>query len=514
MVTNGGEGPDSVKVIRDGILIKKSLEGGGQSPVPRVRFDLISKREDTVDVRFVDPLPETLSSEQVVFDPDEDTEYTVRGPHSVTFEARLQPGREYVTHYTVREPPNGLDGLLQAPQLESVEVVDVDEEPTGGAAESADRSASELAEPVETTEKRGGLASLKGLLTPSGGRGRGSMATEADEERRPEIVPPSQPGGIPATRTTTNGISVVRRLSLEQGGLLASIEVAATDRDGPVTVVVRDPVPGAIPLRDIEFHPSYSPDSGRISGDVVSFRLTLDPEQRHEIKYGAIPWGPLTVEDCRQVQTGLTPQFEIYEAEAASPETPDVTFGELFGEEPETDTVAEGDLLFERIVRAIEADDVDAATIDSFRNRLEVGKLPGSLDARIRHLESKTAEFSAYAETIQAFLDQHGPAAAAFEAMEDEITALRSQLEEVEDTRSAVRQRLDRLATELEQVDEASASRVRRLRDQLDSLESVHGQDVAQLEATLEEIQGDLESLHSDVEAEQERWSELSAIFD
>ena len=517
MVTNPDEGPDSVKVIRDGILIKKSLEGSGKTPVPRVRFDLVSKREDVVRVRFVDPLPETLSSEQVVFDPDDETDYAVGGPHSVTFEARLQPGREYVTHYTVHEPPNGLEGLLQAPRLESIEVVDTEEKPVDPT--SADRE--ETADTVDSSAKTGGLASLKGLLSPSASRESVSLGTDEstalDVGAQTEIVPAEEPDGIPTIRTSTAGITLERALSLEDGALLTTIDVSLIDRDAAVSVVVTDRVPGTVALREVEFNPSQAPDTGRITDDDVTFRLDLSPEENRVVTYGAIPWVPLDAGDLRQLQSRVPPQFEIVAGGAGNQTpvgAPDVTLSELFDEELETVSVPDGADLAERVVHAIVSDEVDETIIDSLRERLGVGELPGSHDARLRHLETRTAEFSAYAETIETFLDQHGPAAEAFGSLEDEITELRSALEGLEENRTAVRHRLDRLATDLEQVDEASATRVRRLRDQLDSLESVHNQDISQLEGSLKSIQDDLQALHGEVEAEQERWSTLSEAFD
>lgn len=514
MSVNGGEGPDSVKVIRNGILIKKSLEGRGDSPVPRVRFDLVSKREDPVAIRFVDYLPEGLTAEQIVFDPDRSTEFSIGDRGSVRFETQLQPGREFATHYTINEPPNGTDGLLQAPQLESIEAVDGDrivDEKRDGAGDSSTGEETE-----RSPSDDGGLSSLKGLLS----RAPESPAKGSDETDEPSTTVegpddsvPAEPSGVPSVQTTTEGVTVTRRLSVEGNGILATIQVRAPQRADECSVVVTDRVATMFDIDVIDYHPSYRPDHGRISTDSVRFRVSIDADQRREIKYGMILWEPVDREDIRANHAQHPPEIELLETyvPAGGPAT---TLADLFGEDPHLRDGPDGAAILDRIGRAVAAGSVEESSIEKLRDELGVGDVPGSLDARLSHLESRTAEFSAYADTIQTFLDQHGPVAEVFAELENDVKSIRAGLDRFEEQRATIRSRLDRLASDLEQVDQSSATRVRRLRDQLDSLESVHDQDISRVETSLDEVQANLEALQAEVEAEQERWYALSEVFD
>lgn len=520
MSTNGGDGPDSVKVIRAGILIEKSLEGGGSSPVPRVRFDLISKRDEPVTVQFVDRLPESLSSDQVVVDPDSQESYAVGGPHSVIFEAELQPGREYVTHYTVREPTNGLEGLLQAPQIKSVEPIQTEHgppEPDRPTVESEATDEGGSGEPAAAEAT--GIGSIKSLLFQSEADEKVGTPTsapdDADEITTEEVTEPE----IPPVTTTLEGVTVSRTVSLRQRGLVATILIATTDIDEPLTVQAVDRFPAELDIEEIAFHPEYEPSAGKATDASVRVTETVPPGEDVEIKYGATLWQTVDRKTVRRIQTVQPLRFELVEdgqptgrgepAEGAS-----LTLDELFGVETDREPAATGSDIIGRMVRAIEQDRVSQAQLEDLRDALTTDEIPGSIEARLRHIESRVSEFDAYAMTLQGFLDEHGQPSEAFAELGAEIEEVQAQLERGESRRAELQNRLAILADDLERVDEEAANRVRRLRDRLESIETVHEEDLDEVRETLGNLQADLADLQEDVEAGQDRWEALAEVID
>lgn len=520
MSTNEGDGPDSVKVIRAGILIEKSVEGGGSSPVPRVRFDLLSKRDGPVTVQFVDRLPESLSSEQVVVDPDNQESYAVGGPHSVIFEAELQPGREYVTHYTVREPTNGLDGLLQAPQIKSVEPIEAEQLPTEPDRPTEDSDATDKGESGEPTDAgANGIGRIKSLLFQSEAdekAGSSASATVDTGEIATEGVTEPE---IPPVTTTLEGVTVSRTVSLRRRGFVATVSIATTDIDDPLTIRAIDRFPAELDIEEIAFHPEYEPSAGKATDTSVRVTETVPPGEDIEIKYGAILWQTVNRRTVRQIQTAQPLRFELLE-EGPQPdrgepaEEESVTLDELFGVETNREPAATGSDIIGRIVRAIEQDRVSQAQLEDLRDALTTVEIPGSVEARLRHLESRVSEFDAYAMTLQGFLDEHGQPSEAFAELGEEIEEVQGELERGDSRRAELRNRLATLADDLERIDEASANRVRRLRDRLESIETVHEEDLDAIRDTLGNLQADLADVQEDVEAGQDRWEALAEVID
>jgi hypothetical protein len=87
-----------------------------------------------------------------------------------------------------------------------------------------------------------------------------------------------------------------------------------------------------------------------------------------------------------------------------------------------------------RLLEELREGHVDDETAAALREALEPGR---SHDVRIKHLQSRVADFAAYVEMLEAFVDEHGTLEAAFEGVTDEVAtldreveSLRSELEE------------------------------------------------------------------------------------
>lgn len=134
---------------------------------------------------------------------------------------------------------------------------------------------------------------------------------------------------------------------------------------------------------------------------------------------------------------------------------------------------------------------VDSETKAQLRAELEPGR---SRDVKIKHLQQQVGDFAAYAETLEEFIDEHGPMDVAF----DEV---RSDVRTLDDRAESARSSIEELSEELERVD--------GLESNLDAL----GDDHDDAEARIESIERELERVDErldDLEAFQAR---LSGVF-
>lgn len=127
-----------------------------------------------------------------------------------------------------------------------------------------------------------------------------------------------------------------------------------------------------------------------------------------------------------------------------------------------------------------------------------------STEVRLGHLESQMQRFEAYADALEAVIDVHGPAEEFLSEVRDDIAALEASvddltrdLDDASEARSAQRRRLNELADELTTHD----SRLERIRDRLESLRSDHRRETANLDERLTEIEPVAEQL-DDLETE------------
>lgn len=128
-----------------------------------------------------------------------------------------------------------------------------------------------------------------------------------------------------------------------------------------------------------------------------------------------------------------------------------------------------------------------------------------STEVRLGQLESQMQRFEAYADALEAVIDVHGPAEEFLSEVRDDIAALEASvddltrdLDDASEARSAQRRRLNELADELTSHD----SRLERLRDRLESLRSDHRRETANLDERLTEVEpvaGQLDDLETEV---------------
>ncbi|MFC6771535.1 hypothetical protein ACFQDD_08415, partial [Halorubrum pallidum] len=113
---------DGATVNEDGVRVEKSFTEDA-FPVPAVRYDLTSNREDAVRVRIVDQIPESFPMDRIGFHPEyESDNWTAYKDHRVEFERVLEPGEAVETVFGIRDDDPDLDGFLETPVIEHVPV--------------------------------------------------------------------------------------------------------------------------------------------------------------------------------------------------------------------------------------------------------------------------------------------------------------------------------------------------------------------------------------------------------
>lgn len=118
-----------------------------------------------------------------------------------------------------------------------------------------------------------------------------------------------------------------------------------------------------------------------------------------------------------------------------------------------------------------------------------------SLRSRIEHLEQELTELEAYTGALQEFLDDEGDAQQILDTIQDEQNELADQLDSLSvdvdhlraeiDDLSKVEQRLDEIESEIEDIPAGLPGKIEALYDELEHLESQHGDRIETLECQL-----------------------------
>lgn len=169
--------PEEVNVMVEhyGVTVEKSFEPD-DFPVPAIAFEIRSQRDEAVDVRLIDTVPEDIPAEDIGFHPKFGAEHWSVEDETIAFEREFGPGEEYTTVYGLRASDAAdAERFLDEPTIEHVhpepgdtdEVVrdvigDVDGEETGEPTDSSmvegqdesDQSL-DLTEPIESAQPGG-----------------------------------------------------------------------------------------------------------------------------------------------------------------------------------------------------------------------------------------------------------------------------------------------------------------------------------------------------------------------
>lgn len=190
------------RVTTDGITVEKSL-AEDRFPVPAVQFQITSDRDEEVEIRVTDVIPDEVPMDHIGFHPDfESDHWTAFSDHRVRYERELDPGEDVETVYGIREDASfDSDAFLSDPSVSTadpsqavmgVEGADVGDLLADGVPDDADRLVREMfgdedgvmnggVEPESRNE-----AGVEGS-DPMGIDDLGDMADPADDETTAEM---------------------------------------------------------------------------------------------------------------------------------------------------------------------------------------------------------------------------------------------------------------------------------------------------------------------------------------
>ena len=473
MSASGKDGTDAVVARTEGVEVKKSHEGD-RFPVPAIVFSIRSEREEPVEIRLADRVPEGVSMDDVGFHPEYGSEFWSVEGRTLVFERELEGDVEVETVYGLRGPDaETADRFLGEPTIEVW---------TGGESGSSfvDDINDQLTRSATFADGENGerVASTAGATTESETLGGSEGAEGGEDDWDDEAV---EAGA--AAEADENG-----------------------DPDGSESTE-----PGEEDDRE-----SGRSDDGERSEDRAA------------------------TEDAMDENTPIDTERGTDRTEADEP-----TVAE--GDEDDRDDEA----LAARLARELRAGRVDSDDRETLRDALGPRE---SVDARIEHLRAQVNDVAAYADALEAFLDENGSgrtlirrqaerldalredleatteqAAAnreAVVAVESDVETIEGNIETIEENVEIIESDVDAFQTavsdldeEIERIDERFASiderieRVESLQEEiterLDALEASHESDVTELredvetriDERIEEVERFTEAVESDVEA-------------
>lgn len=142
---------------------------------------------------------------------------------------------------------------------------------------------------------------------------------------------------------------------------------------------------------------------------------------------------------------------------------------------------------------------VDEATREELREELEPGR---SRDVRIKHLQSEVAEFAAYVEMLDGFVDEHG-------TLDDAVGGVDAQVSSLDDELESFRSELDDLSDTVDEDVGDLGTDVAELRDGQDDLRDGQGD----LEARLDRLEDELATVDERLDEFDEFKERLSGVF-
>lgn len=431
--------PEAVTVSADGVTVRKTVDTE-QFQTLAVVVELASERDDESRVQLVDQIPTDVPMEDVGFHPQYGSEHWSVDEGSVAFERDFEPGEAYTTVYGIRDyPSDAIDALLTEPQLGLVEV-----EP-----DSIDEVVEEERSEV-VRDFISGEADLPGL--------EGEITAEA----------------AAAAAEAANALSADDAVG-EEAESAAGAEAAVDPEPEPATegtdekpesesTAEADPEPEPAVDADAEPEPAAEEPTDTPSEPVPGTESSPEPEPTPE---------PDTM-----------PEPEP----AAEPDLADAE--DEVSEEADAVRVPLTGGVVRVLIKELREGDVDSEDRQLLRDAL-LGT-EGTTEARISHLQKRVSDLEAYADALEAFIDEEGSAEAIIQDLRDDVARIERQVHTVDD-------QLDEVVEDVGQMDH-------RLRGVAD--------DVASVRATTDDLANRIDDTEDDVTAVDERVDALDGRLD
>lgn len=309
------------------------------------------------------------------------------------------------------------------------------------------------------------------------------------------------------TTVSDGRVTVDRVLECEPDAVVAECRVSV-EGDHPVAVGVRDVIPADLDVASASVRDDSSLESCEATPSEVVVEAVIVPDEPLELTYDlqvgtepSEPYGPPEIVRALPMderpeggeaplmrggatsvngnEAGSRVQAGPSAATASSPRPGDGGTGEL----PPSATV-------EALVEAFRSDDLSEEQLGVLRDRLAT-RTSSSADVRLRHVESRLAQFEAYTDSLEAFIEENGTAREVFSELRADLDRQGSEL-----------------ATLRETQQESAADRA-AIEDEVDTVR----EDVATVTEEVQALREETDELRSEVEELRDVMESLSTVF-
>lgn len=255
----------------------------------------------------------------------------------------------------------------------------------------------------------------------------------------------------PSERVRTverGGVAVEKTIRTEGATAAVTIEVTST-RSEPTPVRLSDPALESIDGDAIEIDgatiddpetdsPEFERELAPGASWAISYRLDADADELGAAPRLLTPEGGDLDELIDRTRSDALREFVGGERDSLSGTTTTAAQPEPASDDAPDDAVAEA------LLRELREGDLDAETKAALRTELRPER---SRDVKLEHLQRRVSDLAAYTDTLERFIDEYGPIDEAFDGVESELDAIRTEQAELE-------ARIETLEAEFERVDD------------------------------------------------------------
>jgi predicted nucleic acid-binding Zn-ribbon protein len=487
-----------VYVSNGDVQVEKSFVAD-EFPVPAIKFRIASDSQESAHVRIVDQIPDDFPMEGVGFHPDFESEnWAAYKDHRVEYERTLEPNESVETVYGVRlDKVSEADSFLTEPVLERPPVPKEDDEHDDDGVEDI-------------------LGEDRSQLVRDALQGNGNLGDpEADAAAAEDAA-----GAVLEAEADTGSDPLADPLDEAQADA-DDVPVEAVDETGPeeVQAAVEDGASAA----DIEAAFDGADDEGAGPRDLsaeTTPAITRSGETEAEAADADAAAVAETVPDAADADAAEADEGEPDDADegvaAADAESvdPDETGADADDADASATAAASGSVAA-ALAAELRAGDVPEEDVELLRTELDFG-LPRSADVRIRRLQAKMDDLQAYSDALAEFIDEEGTGQELVDGLRrevealdeeldtfgDDLAAVEAGLDDAESDRADIRDDVSTLEGDLAALDERVEDTAQQLSDVDDrASEAVAG--VEELNSTLDDrveaVNEDIEELSEDL---------------
>lgn len=340
---------------------------------------------------------------------------------------------------------------------------------------------------------------------------------------------------------SSDGVEVRKYVERDEFPVPAIAIEFTSDRAEPVRVRYVDPSPADVPAENVGFHPDHGGEHWEIESEGLVFEAELEPEAEYTTIYAIrsestdleaviaepheLEVEPVGAEGPADSRLDAEIPEVAGEHDAAAPAPPGEAGLDAVpdAEPPATEGSGAGSDGRERAVaEEADADRAGGNLVTRLTAEIEAGSVSedelaalrdaiepasGSLDARVTDLQSEVADLRAYTTALETFLDEHGTG--------------RQLIAEFEERLDDVEGELESLAADVE-ANDADVSKLSQSVDAVETgLEDLEadlqrrGEAVEDLEAQLPEadLEAELDTLRDELAAVEEWRDRVEAVF-